>query len=112
MQIKGIQILGVLVAVVFLFQTYSYYKTGKFKKSDLILWSLGSFALIVLSLFPIVTSGVLTPFLMGRGLDAFLVIGLLGAYGILFRTYVRIEETNREITELTRKIALKFKEKK
>ncbi len=112
MEIKGVQIAGVLIAIAFLLEANKNYRAGKFRKSDFMLWASASAVLILISIFPIVTSGVLAPLLAGRGLDAMLVLGLLGAYGILFKIYIRTEETNRQMTEMTRKIAIKFKTKK
>ncbi len=111
MELKGVQILAVLIALAFLLEAHKSYRAGKFKKSDYLLWGGASFVLIFISLFPVVTSGVLAPLIAGRGLDAILMLGLLGAYGILFRIYLRIEETNRQMTEMTRKIAIKLKNK-
>lgn len=112
LEIKGIQILGVIIALVFMFEAYKSYRAGKFRKSDLVIWGGASIALIVMSFFPTITSGVLSPLFLGRGLDAFLVLGLLGAYALLFKIYVKIEEGNRQITELTRKIAIGQRMKK
>ncbi len=111
LEIKGIQILGVLIALAFLFEAYKSYRAGKFRKSDLMIWAGASVALIGMSFFPTVTSGALAPLFLGRGLDAFLVLGLLGAYALLFKIYVKIEESNRQLTDLTRKMALEHRTK-
>jgi len=110
--IKAIQLFGVLIAVWLVIAAYRFYRAGNLKKSDFLVWSGISVALILLSFFPTFISLAFAPFILGRGLDAFLVLGLLGTYAILFKVYVKLEESNRQITELTRKLAIEGRARK
>ena len=54
------------------------------------------------------------PFLLGlftrRALDTLLIVGLLVSFGLNFQVYVRLQQTNKEVTDLVRKVAIKFEE--
>ena len=112
LDIKAIQFFGALIAVWLLLAAHRFYRAGKLKKSDLLIWAGISAALILISFFPVFISLAFAPFILGRGLDAFLVLGLLGAYALLFKIYVKTEESNRQVTELTRKIAIEGRTRK
>lgn len=43
---------------------------------------------------------------IGRGVDAILYASIVVIFYLIFRIYVKIEDTQRNITDLTRKIAL------
>ena len=43
----------------------------------------------------------------GRGLDLLLVVGFAGMVYALFRLYVKIDELNRNMTDLVRALAIK-----
>jgi len=111
MQILGIQIVGILLALFIFYQAFSKHKKGKLTREDFRIWGIFSIVLLIASLVPTAISYALgTVIQMGRGLDALLVIGLLGTYALLFQLYTRTQETNRQITDLVRKVALQLEE--
>jgi hypothetical protein len=110
--VTGIQIIGIALAILIFYEARELYQRGKFKRRDFGIWSSVSIILLVFSVFPSVMNYILGILSIGRGLDALLIIGLLGAYAMVFQVYIRIQETNREVTELVRKVAIRLEETK
>ena len=111
-QVLGIQIIGVFLAGLILYEAHALYKKGQFKRRDFGIWSALSIVLLVVSIFPSGINYFLRILSVSRGLDAFLIIGLVGVYALVFQVYIRIQETNRQITDLVRKVAIQLEEKK
>ncbi|MFO7872460.1 MAG: DUF2304 family protein [Candidatus Undinarchaeales archaeon] len=111
MNITGIQIIGIIIAAAVFWQARAMFKEGKFKKLDFFLWAGVSFALIIVSIFPRALDASFKYLQINRALDGLIVLGVFGAYILIFVAYIRIQETQREITEVVRKVALKFEEK-
>jgi len=110
-KILGIQIIGLAIAFLIIFETRVLYKKGRFKQKDLVIWSVVSLVLGIVALFPTKLANILNVFTnITRGLDALLVIGLLGTYAMIFHVYIRNQETQRQITDLVRKVALSLEE--
>ena len=110
-QILGVQIIGIILALLIFYEARVLYQKGRFKRRDFGIWTGLSIALIVVSIFPTGVQLVLGRVTsLGRGLDAFIIIAIFGAYALIFQVYIRIQETNRQITELVRKVALRLEE--
>jgi len=92
------------------------YLIGKYGKKelnwqDLIFWGSLLLIMLVISLKPIELSITIKRLLgLGRGLDALFVASIGLSYLILFRLYMAIDKTEREITELTRQIAIELQD--
>ena len=113
LQILGIQIIGIAIGFLIAFYTRVLYKKGQFKRKDMFIWSFVSIIIFLAAIFPTALANFLNLFTnISRGLDALVVIGLLGAYAMIFHVYIRNQESQRQITELIRKVAMKNKEKK
>ncbi|MFH1786628.1 MAG: DUF2304 family protein [archaeon] len=110
MELNFIQAFGILLSAGIFYYVYSLYKRGRFSQRDVAIWSMVAVMLLLFSAFDLFSFiEQITKF--GRALDALLVIAILGSYGLIFQVYVRIQETNRQLTELVRKIAIELKEK-
>jgi hypothetical protein len=110
MQILGIQILGMLAAIFILFETRKLHLSGKFPLKDLCVWYLLAASLLLISSNPLFFQRFLENTInLQRALDAYIILGLFGVYLLLYKLHIRIEETNRAITDLVQKIAIKFK---
>lgn len=111
MQILGIQIIGLVLAVLIFYEARVLYQRGKFKQRDFGIWSTVSIVLLIFSILPETFASVMSFFTnVQRGLDALLLIGLFGAYALVFQVYIRIQETNRQVTNLVKEVALKLEE--
>jgi hypothetical protein len=109
LQILGIQLVGIAIAFLIAFETRALHKKGRFKRKDLIIWSTVSIMLFIVALFPLTFANFLSIFTdIGRGLDALMLLGLLGSYALIFHVYIRNQETQRQITDLVRKVAIRL----
>tara|TARA_Y100000031_G_C8238421_1_gene394505 strand:+ start:236 stop:610 length:375 start_codon:yes stop_codon:yes gene_type:complete len=111
LQILGIQLVGIAIALLIAFETRVLYKKGRFKRKDIVIWSSVSVLLLIVALFPLTFANFLSLFTdIGRGLDALMLLGLLGAFALIFHVYIRNQETQRQITDLVRKVAIRMDE--
>lgn len=111
LRMLGIQLVGIVIAFLMVFFTRVLYKKGQFKRKDLFIWGVVSFVLLLVSIFPLQIAGFTGIFTnLSRGLDTLVLLGLLGAYAMIFHVYIRNQESQRQITDLVRKVALKFEE--
>ncbi|MDP7282641.1 MAG: DUF2304 family protein [Candidatus Undinarchaeales archaeon] len=111
LKVLGIQLIGIAISLLMVFETRVLYKRGHFKRKDLLIWSSVSLGIFIVALFPIAFANFLNIFTnISRGIDALVVLGLLGAYAMVFHVYIRNQESQRQITDLVRKVALKFEE--
>ncbi|MDP6527550.1 MAG: DUF2304 domain-containing protein [archaeon] len=109
--IAGIQAFGLALGLLMFYYAVKLYRQGKFKDRDFVTWGIVALAIFFVSLYPTVLDSVLSWLKIGRGLDALLVLGLLGVYGFVFQVYIRNQETQRQITNLVRKVALELEQK-
>ena len=112
MIIGGIQIVGIVLGILIAYEARVLLRTDRFQRRDWTLWTAIAGITIIVSAFPTMSTYFTRLTSLQRGLDAFIVVALFGAYGLVFQVYVRIQETNRQLTELNRQIALKLREQK
>lgn len=92
------------------------YVLGKYGKKELewgdfLFWEALLVGLLIVALFPLRIAIEIKDILgLGRGLDALFVVAIGIAYLLLFRVYLAVDRTEREITELTRKVAIELEE--
>ncbi|NTV24295.1 MAG: DUF2304 family protein [Nanoarchaeota archaeon] len=84
-------------------------KDKKISAGELIFW-LGIWGgLVFVVFFPQITSKVADIVGIGRGVDVFVYISISLLFYLIFRLYVKIEETEGEVTKLVRELALRKK---
>ncbi|HIJ99059.1 TPA: DUF2304 domain-containing protein [archaeon] len=106
-----LQFIGVVLAGAIFYYSKMLYKKGNFKRKDFWIWGGFSILLIVASIIPTFFNFIFALFTR-RTLDTLLIFGLLVSFGLIFQVYVRLQQTNKDVTELVRKVALKFEEYK
>ncbi len=104
-----LQFLGVVLAGAIFYYSRMLYKKGNFKRRDFWIWGGFSFLLVIASLTPTFFNFIFALFTR-RALDTLLIFGLLVSFGLIFQVYVRLQQTNKEVTELVRKVALRLEE--
>ncbi|WP_188203187.1 DUF2304 domain-containing protein [Thermococcus camini] len=103
----------IAIAVVLALMLYVLGKYGKreLEWGDLLFWVVILVGLLVVSIFPIEIAMTIKQLLgLGRGLDSLFVVAIGLAYLMIFKVYLAVDRTEREITELTRKIAIELEE--
>lgn len=105
------QIIALLVLAYLLLRIYRDYSGGRLDWQSGISWALLVLVFVVVAIFPIQVSQTVKDLLgLGRGLDALFVVSIGLLFFIVFDLYLKIDKTEREITELTRKVAIELEE--
>lgn len=107
----AIQYIALIVLVALMLYVMGKYGRKEFDWREFISWEALLLIMLVITLKPVELSLTIKNLLgLGRGLDALFVVSIGFAYLLLFRMYMGIDRTEREITELTRKIAIELEE--
>lgn len=101
-----IQILLIIFFLFALIKVIGRFRAGDLTKMGLVLWSLFWLIAAVVALLPNSTAYLAKLVGIGRGADLVVYVSLVGIFFIIFRLMVKIEMLNKDITKLTRKIAL------
>ncbi|MGV8171587.1 MAG: DUF2304 domain-containing protein [Candidatus Woesearchaeota archaeon] len=79
---------------------------------EFLFWSMIWVAVLIVTLFPGITS-VLSEFVgIGRGMDLVVYASIVLLFYLMFRLYVHFDSQSREITKLVREIAIRDAKKK
>lgn len=109
--IPGIQIIGIIFALVMLYFTYVYYKRKSYSYRSLILWGLVWFGVLFLVSFPQIVYGIMGSLQIQRTADFFVMAGFVFFSVVIFHLYITVKKNNEKMEELVRNIA-KNKRKK
>jgi len=104
------QVIGILIGLIGIILSLKRFKEGKTSPTVFILWLLAWLSLIIISINPHATSYLANILGIGRGLDLILILAIIGAYYILFRIYIMIENLEMELTKLVRELAFRESE--
>jgi hypothetical protein len=108
-----IQVLIVAFALFAVVRAIRQFRGGHLPVGGLLFWVAFWILVSVITLLPQTTSIVAAMVGVGRGADLVIYASLIVLFYLVFRVFVKIEDTEREITKLVRKIALEdFEEKK
>ncbi|MDR0900590.1 MAG: DUF2304 family protein [Methanobrevibacter sp.] len=105
------QIVVVIIAILAILLVFQRFHKKKTSLQTFILWIILWIFLAIFGIIPD-SSTFLANFLgIGRGLDLILIFGIIGAYYLVFRLYLKIEKLDQDITKLIRLIAIDNEEK-
>lgn len=109
-----IQLLLVSFFIFAIYKVISRFRSGDVPRQMLFFWLAFWIVAAVIVLFPVPLTSYFAKLLgVGRGADLVVYMALALLFFMLFRLMVKLEKQNKEITILTRKIALnKVEEKK
>lgn len=105
----------IILLVFFLFawsRVFKKYRSSEIKLKELIIWSVFWLIAGVVVLVPNSTNTIAGFVGIGRGADLVVYISLALLFYILFRIFYRLEKIEKNITKITRELALKDGEKK
>ena len=109
--ISMIQVLALLFTGFALSRVFLRAKDKKLTTGELIFWVGVWTTLIVVVLFPFITSTIAMFLGISRGTDVVLYGSVGVLFYLIFRLYIKIEEAERDITKLVREKALEKKKK-
>lgn len=101
-----IQLLIAAFAVFAIARAVSQYKQGKLPRLLLVFWTLFWLAVGVVGVLPQTTQIAAGLVGVGRGADLVIYVSIIALFYLVFRLYVKIEDVERQITRLVRKLAL------
>ena len=90
---------------------FERFHNKKISIQTLLLWVILWILLIIFAITPDSTAFLAKLFGIGRGLDLIMIFGIIGAYYLLFRLYLKLEKIDQNITELVQNIAMELEEK-
>lgn len=101
-----IQLLIVVFAFFALSRTLWQFKLGTLTSGWFIFWFLFWIVVGFVAILPQTADKVAHVVGVGRGADVVIYASLLALFYLIFRVYVKIEQVEREVTGLVRKLAL------
>jgi len=107
-----IQLFIVAFSLFAIARTLRQFRRGKLTIAFLLLWILFWVAVGGVVLIPQTTNTLAHIVGVGRGVDAIMYVSIIALFYGLFRMLVRIEEVEREITKLVRRLAIDSIEEK
>jgi len=99
MQLKGIQILGIILVVIALIQTYIFYKKRRYNLWDFLLWIGIWISAAITFIYPGVASFVLPALTLQTSLFATLILSTIVAYMLLFIIYGTLKDVQKKVAE-------------
>ncbi len=101
------QILLVTFAVFALFHSYRQFRAERVSKWWMTIWSIGWLLVIAVAITPESTDIVAKFVGVGRGADLLVYLALVLLFYVNYRIMVKQESLRKEITNLTREIAIR-----
>ncbi len=112
MSILGIQLLGILFALLMFYITFLHQRRKEFTIKEYLFWSGAWIIFLLLSLFPTSLDFFIKNVLsLSRRLDFFIIIGFMFITGILFHTYTIVRKTQNKTERIVRAMTFKQMEK-
>jgi hypothetical protein len=83
------------------------FRGGQIKSGEFIFWGVLFFLAIIGILFPEETTSIANFLGVGRGVDLVVYVSLVTLFYLVFRVYVLLQDTQKEISEIVREVALR-----
>ncbi|MEK6964512.1 MAG: DUF2304 family protein [Nanoarchaeota archaeon] len=101
-----IQVVIVVFAVWALSRAFLRYKDKNLSAGELVFWSVIWLLVICVGFLPDTPSAVAKLLGIGRPVDVIVYISLMLLFYLIFRIYVKLDQNERQMTEMVRKVAL------
>jgi len=110
--LAGIQLLGIIFALIMIYMAYVYYRRKNYGIRSLIIWLCVWGAALFLVSFPKTFYGVMELLQIERTADFIVLIGFSFFSVIIFYMYTIVKKNNYKIEQLVRQLAIEGLEKK
>jgi hypothetical protein len=104
---QAIQVVLTCFAVFAVSRVLIRYRRGGMRALHLVLWLLFWAAVIVVAVHPTTTDRLANMLGVGRGVDTAMYLSLLLIFYLLFRSFAKIEDMDRQLTRIVRANALR-----
>tara|TARA_Y100000310_G_C20207848_1_gene589902 strand:+ start:87 stop:416 length:330 start_codon:yes stop_codon:yes gene_type:complete len=102
-----IQITILLFALFAISRVFLRFKDKSITLQALFFWIMIWFGIILVTILPKTATFLTVLFGVGRGADLLIYLSIILLFYLVFRIYVKIDNTNKEITKIVRKESLK-----
>lgn len=104
------QIILLLLSIIGIALGIFRYRNESFSNSVFALWTFVWIIIIIVTLFPAITTHFANLFGISRGLDSVYIVSILFLFYIVFKLYNKIEQQKKRINELVSQLTLKENE--
>ncbi|MBR9703537.1 DUF2304 domain-containing protein [Candidatus Woesearchaeota archaeon] len=112
MAFAGVQLVGVLFALIMLYLTFLYYKRSSYSTKSFVLWIIIWCGFLLATFFPSSLYGLMEELNIERTVDLFVIGGFMFFTVIVFYMFSIIKSLERRIEELVRDVAVALPKKK
>ena len=110
--IYGLQIVGMLFALIMLYLTFLYYKRDSYGGRSFFIWFCVWLFFLLMVMFPTTIYGIMETLDIKRTVDFFVIGGFLFFSVMIFYLYVVVKQIQKKVEIVVRKVALGKKAKK
>lgn len=110
--ILGVQIVGIIFAIVMMYFTYVYYKRKNYGKYSLAMWLILWIGILLIIAVPETVYGIMQTLQIERTADFIVMAGFTFFLIIIFYMYNVIKKVNKKMEELVRKLSIQEQNKK
>lgn len=110
--IYGLQIVGILFALIMLYLTFLYYKRNSYGSRSFFIWFCVWLFFLLMVMFPETIYGIMETLSIQRTVDFFVIGGFLFFSVMIFHLYVVVKQTQKKVETVVRRVALENKAKK
>ncbi|MFC1698150.1 DUF2304 family protein [Nanoarchaeota archaeon] len=108
----GVQILGIVFALVMVYLTYMYFKRKEFDLNDAILWLVVWLLFLILVIFPETVNIFLEKLQVATAIQLFMILGTLFLIIVVFYLYRNLRVMQKKMEMVVQKVALEPVKKK
>ncbi len=106
MQLKGIQILGIILVAIALVQTYIFYKKKRYNLWDFLLWIGIWITAAITFIYPGAANLVLPALTLQTSIFATLILSTIVSYFLLFIIYSALKDLKKKVVEMAQANAI------
>lgn len=107
--ILGLQIIGILFSLIMVYVALLHYKKGQLNGMEISSWIIIWVIVILVVIFPEVVRIYANSFAVSRVLDLLIAGAFVVVFVMVSSAYIRVNQLEKRIEELVRKLALKEK---
>ncbi len=95
------------ITIFIIYKTLISYKKQELSKPFTLLWIICWLSILVLIFYPNFLSSIAHILGIGRGVDLAIYLSVIVIFYLLYKIFVKLNETEKRITQIIREIALK-----
>ena len=100
------QIIIFIISIIAILFSVKKYHEDNFSLATFVAWIVLWLLVIIVSVFPNITTSIASLFGLGRGLDALYIAAIILSYYAMFKLYNKMDEQRKRINELVSEIAI------